>query len=148
MERGQQLQVRWCGRWSKERMLCSDHDKYITKYVHMFSTLFSVSESSFAKLPFDSSSTAARIQISVNGGLLAGGFASCFSVGPGVACGAVSAVIVTAVEQMYEVGRVYLWFRMSCLMILRFTLTSSLLHQHRTRWTPLGQLSALPTCEL
>jgi hypothetical protein len=66
-----------------------------------------ISEHSFAKLPFDSSSTTARIQISVNGGLLAGGLASCFSVGSGVACGAVSAVIVTAVDQMYEVRRLH-----------------------------------------
>jgi hypothetical protein len=73
----------------------------------MFATLFLVSGHSFAKLPFDSSSTTARIQISVNGGLLAGGLASCFSVGSGVACGAVSAVIVTAVDQMYEVRRLH-----------------------------------------
>ena len=147
MERGQQLQVSLCGRWSKKRLLCLDHATNKTKYVQMFSTLFSVSESSFAKLPFDSSSTTARIQISVNGGLPAGGLASCFSVGSGVACGAVSAVIVTAVDQMYEVRRLHLWFRMSCLMILRFTLILSLLHQHLTRWIPLGLLSAQPTCE-
>jgi hypothetical protein len=39
----------------------------------------------------------------VNGGTTGGSFASCFQLGPGVACGAVSAILTTAVDQMYEV---------------------------------------------
>jgi hypothetical protein len=65
-------------------------------------------ELDFMAVPRDtyaSSSTTSRLQISVNGGVSAGSFASCFNAAPGAACGAVSAVIVTAVDQMYEVSR-------------------------------------------
>lgn len=53
--------------------------------------------------PSFSSNTDTRVQISVNGGASGGAFASCFNVGSGVACGAVSATLVTVVDQMYEV---------------------------------------------
>ncbi len=40
----------------------------------------------------------------MNGGVSGGAFASCFGVASGAACGAVSATLVTVVDQMYEVS--------------------------------------------
>ena len=71
----------------------------------------------------------------MNGGVSGGAFASCFGVASGAACGAVSATLVTVVDQMYEVSVVVCVrhiaksrkFECSCSLILpRFTLTSSL----------------------
>jgi hypothetical protein len=92
-----------------------------------------------------SSSTTARVLISVNGGAVAGSFASCFSVGSGATCGAVSAVIVTTVDLMYEVG----FF--SCILanfqtLIRFTLTSSLLRRLQTLSTLLAHPLEPATC--